>query len=185
MPLNDYGDSPTPTTGVHGVDIASQRLDDLDRACLEFALDCTQAGQTAIDLGCGLGAQSLRLASLGWKVWMCDLLDLGSRVNSINAILGAPHLHFLCKDARQLASRDLPTSATMLYSQRFIHYLTYSEAVSVLRLISTCLQPRSQLFLSASGLHSELGGSYPCSSHSLETRFAKLNSSTAKKTPNP
>ena len=59
--LNLYGDRPISTTGAHGIDVASQRLDALDKEALEQVL---QSGErlSCIDLGCGFGWQGVRFA---------------------------------------------------------------------------------------------------------------------------
>ena len=79
QPLNLYGDRLVATSGRHGGDIASQRIDELDRACLEFCLSLGP-GVAAADIGCGLGAQGFRLAALGAAVTLCDPLDISVHV---------------------------------------------------------------------------------------------------------
>src|SRR6185437_3503288 len=49
-PVNLYGDRLIRTTGSHGADIASQRLDELDREALHHNLALPDPGVTCLDL---------------------------------------------------------------------------------------------------------------------------------------
>lgn len=89
--LNSHGDVLIPTTGLHGADIPSQRIDDLDRAALHCALSigATRGNVVAVDVGAGLGAQTARFAALGLSVLMIDLVDRSNLVKSLDALYGA------------------------------------------------------------------------------------------------
>jgi acetyl-CoA acetyltransferase len=79
--LNACGDVLIRTTGRHGGDISSQRMDDLDIAALAYALQLKgTAPGAAIDLGCGQGMQGLRLAALGLDTLLIDSPAVGGRV---------------------------------------------------------------------------------------------------------
>jgi SAM-dependent methyltransferase len=172
-PLNLYGDRLMATTGRHGADIATQRMDELDKACIKFALDATET-QSAVDIGCGLGIQGARLALLGCETFLIDMLDISAAVDALRHSLGVQNVHFLRKDARNLCADDLPNAITIVFSQRFLHYLRFSEASSLIGILVSRLRPGAQLFLSVSGLNSELGEGYPARTSAIEERFARL-----------
>lgn len=167
-------------TGIHGIDVASRGLDKLDRDALHFALDCEASALAAIDLGCGRGVQSVRFAALGWRVWMYDLLDIQDSVARWNELLG-DRLTFVCKDVRRLTREDLPVAAQLLYSQRFLHHLTFADACDAVCAFAALLASGGRAYLSASGLNGELGEGYPHASRLVRARFAKLTPETAAK----
>lgn len=61
--LNKYGDQPILLAAGHGADIASQRADDLNMMAIDHAR--SRSSVFAIDIACGAGGQSLRLAQEG------------------------------------------------------------------------------------------------------------------------
>ena len=178
--LNSYGDMLMTTTGHHGADIASQRMDDLDKESLQFALTLP-SDSTACDLGCGYGAHSLRLATVLTRVLMIDLMDRSKWVEDANTVLGGTHLFAIQKDATLLSQADLPPEIHLLYSQRFIHYLRYPEAKNLLKLFASRMTRGSMMFISASGMNSELGDGYAGNKSNLEQRFASLSPRMATK----
>lgn len=179
--LNLYGDSLVMTTGKHGANISSQRMDDLDVETMLFALQLKERKGASLDLGCGIGIQGLRLASLGFKTVLIDWVPVNTTVLRAIGLDELLPLSYLMKDVRELESADLPTEIAICYSQRFIHYLTFDEAVALLRLVRGQMQSGAKLFLSASGLLSELGDNYLGKSQELSTRFARLSEYMAKK----
>ena len=116
-------------------------LDELDRQCLRFALDRCQEGGCAIDLGCGFGAQSLRLGAIGIAVTMIDIIDIYNIVTLMNHVIGSERLRFLNKNAIEVTASDLPPNIDIFYSQRFLHYLKYDDAIKVLGTVSERLNP--------------------------------------------
>src|SRR5690606_14416167 len=165
LPLNDHGDRMRPTTGEHGADIAHQRMDELDVAAVEFALSVRNSGGWAVDLGCGVGLQGLRFAALLIPTLLIDQLPPERTV--VGNPAATPCLtsllpwRYLQKDVRTLRATDLPNDVVLAYSQRFIHYLPLHEALHILRMLHGRMTSGGRLFLSASGLNSELGTHYP------------------------
>jgi hypothetical protein len=172
--LNDLGDRLVPTTGRHGADIARQRLDALDRAALRHAIGL-ELPATALDLGGGHGMQALRLAALGLDTWLIDQLPRAQTVLGIAGLAEALPLRHLQIDARALAAGDLPDAIALCCSQRFIHYLRRAEALALLRLVRERMRPDARLYLSASGLDSELGDGYAAARVPVTERFASLS----------
>jgi hypothetical protein len=100
------------------------------------------------------------------------------RVQDLSQLLS---ISYLQKDARMLTSEDFGDDIGIAYSQRFIHYLRFSEAVSLLTLVRSKMRTDGKLFLSASGLLSELGNDYYGSNQELSNRFAPLTPTMAEK----
>lgn len=178
--LNDLGDQLLPTTGRHGADIARQRLDALDRAALRHAIGL-ELPATALDLGGGYGMQALRLAALGLDTWLIDQLPRAQTVLGIAGLAEALPLRHLQIDARALNAGDLPESIALCCSQRFIHYLRRADALALLRLVRGRMRPAGRLYLSASGLDSELGEAYAGARAPVVERFAALAPAMAGK----
>lgn len=173
--MNLYGDKPVRTTGSHGVDIGSQRMDELDLEALRLAVSSSEIHEkVAIDLGCGLGFQGIRLAILGWQSILYDILDIHDRIDIVREVVGVQGLEFRKLDLRQASVNDFPPTIGLIFSQRFIHYLRFEEASRLLALVASKLCPSGRLFLSASGMESELGLGYVASEDPVEVRFAVL-----------
>jgi hypothetical protein len=179
--LNLHGDRLVPTSGRHGANISSQRLDELDIRALRYALDQSNRPAAALDLGCGLGLQGLRFASFGLPTVLIDQLPVEMTVLGLADLPALLPISYLQRYARQLAAGDLPAVLQLCYSQRFIHYLRFGEAVDLLRLIRGRMPPGARLFLSASGLASELGLGYTGHDSPLSERLAPLEPGLAAK----
>lgn len=179
--LNLYGDKLIATTGRHGSDIASQRMDALDRKCIEFALQLSGNDNYALDVGCGLGIQGVRLAVLGIETLLIDRLDINKTLDLLSCSLGISNIQLLLEDVRKLTANDIPKRPNIVLSQRFIHYLKYQEAQTFLATIAKVMPVKSRLFISASGLYSELGDAYKDKEKNINERFCLLESTMAKK----
>lgn len=180
-PLNVYGDSLITTTGTHGADISSQRMDDLDVAAMLYALGLPNRTGAALDLGCGIGIQGLRFASLGFRTVLIDRMPADRTVLRASGLAALLPISYLMKDAKDLEAAELPADIAICYSQRFIHYLQFEQAVALLRLMRARMRPGAKLFLSASGLLSELGNGYDGKSQELSRRFSPLAAPMAEK----
>jgi hypothetical protein len=172
MPTNVYGDDLDLAEGGHGAEIARQRMDALDREALAYALELGSG--CAIDLGCGAGVQGLRFAALGFETVLIDTLPHERTVLGAAEIDRVLPIRYLRTDARGLREDDLPARVALAYSQRFIHHLAFGEAVALLRVVRARMPAGARLFLSASGLASELGEGYRDASRPLSARYAAL-----------
>ena len=159
-----------------GHDVSSQRFDDLDKSCIEFAIDCLKYKRKkniAIDLGCGLGIQGLRLGLLGYVTHVYDIAPLPQVIREINLHYPLCKVRSLRTDLRDIKKNQFP-QADIVYSQRFLHYLRYNDAKMLLHKIFEVMRNDGRLFLSVSGLHSEIGQNHPHREVSIEERYAKL-----------
>ena len=167
------------TSASHGTDIASQWTDELDLEALRFVVSPKIPKRVALDLGCGLGTQGIRFAVLGCRSFLYDIVDIGERIERIKQALDITALEFRKLDLRQATPEDFPADAGVAYSQRFIHYLRFDEASRLLQSLAGRLCAKARLFLSASGLGSELGAGYAHAGAPVEHRFAPLAGAVA------
>ena len=158
----------------HGLDIASQWTDELDLEALRFLVSPKIPVRVAVDLGCGLGVQGIRFAVLGCATTLYDMVDIGERVDEVRRVLALPAIAFRCLDLRQASPEDFPARIGLAYAQRVIHYLRFEEAARLLSLLAARLAAGARLFISASGLESELAAGYAHAAVALEQRFAPL-----------
>ena len=180
---NELGDEIITTTGSHGVDVSSQRLNNLDKTGLRYALDLDlyEGSHSAVDLGCGLGSQGVRFSLLGMDTTLIDIHDISDRVDLLSDLFSLGDLQFTQTDARELQADDLPDGISLLHSQRFIHYLTFEEARALLSLLAERMASSGRAFISASGLYSELGDDYPDRDVALEDRYSNLSPTMAER----
>lgn len=179
--LNLYGDKRKHLAGTHGVDISSQRMDDLDRKCLQFALEQNSDDLAAVDLGCGLGIQGIRLALTGIETLLIDTLSIKNRLKQLTDLLELQNIQFLQKDVRLLLPEDLSEKIQILYSQRFIHYLKFDEAEALIKMIAERMETGGRVFLSASGIDMELADGYSDRDKAVHDRYSPLSGNMALK----
>lgn len=173
-PLNLYGDKLNPTISNLGADIASQRADDLDNMAIA-RLRSLSAPARALDVGSAAGGQSIRMALAGAHVVALDLDDYA------DAMLGAARqaglvdkCTFVQADIVKLDVEASFGSFDVITCQRMIHYLPFAAAAEIVRQLKRALTPEGRLYISASGLHSELGNGYPASHVPVAQRYAPL-----------
>jgi len=159
----------------HGVDVASQRLDDLDREALGRIKRhvCDNGTSDVGDYGCGRGGFAMAAAGVGAKVHAVDIADFSSDITH-------PKIEFYKADLLE----DLQTNSERfdtILCQRTIHYLPHSEAQRAVSLFYEALRPNGCLFLSASGMESELGMSYPGQIEDINQRFHRLSAEMGAK----
>ena len=71
-----------------------------------------------------------------------------------------------------MLASDIYKPPSIVYSQRFFHYLKYQEAGDLIQTLSESMPENSRLFLSASGIESELGNHYKAKSLPIENRYS-------------
>jgi 2-polyprenyl-3-methyl-5-hydroxy-6-metoxy-1,4-benzoquinol methylase len=172
-----YIDRQLTTTSGHGVDVAIQREDDLDCSAIERIKSLIDRPQGtvvhALDAACAAGGQARRMARAGAVVTAVDLHDYGADLLNAAAEEGLTGIEFVQADLghadlyRELGQFDV------IIAQRFIHYLPFPEAIDVVKLFKSALVPDGKLYLSASGLRSELGRNYN-GAIALANRFSEL-----------
>ena len=192
--LNELGDKYL-VAGICGADISVQRADELDEACVHFAHLSKLRGYDvhALDIGGGIGAQSLRLAAVGAKATLVDITDQGqsvilpkfsARIDNQSLVEGSAR--FIAGDIRELvtaSSLGLDRSYEIVYSQRMWSSIPYNDALEVLQKLTTdggC-SPDAVFFVSAIGLYSEIGENYPHRNKQVRDRWSLYDQVMAHK----
>ncbi len=162
----------------YGVDVASKRADDLDKALTKHLQ--TKQSPKALDLGCGAGGQSLRMAKVGAEVTAVDKHDFNDTFSELK--------HELCSDEGSLnfIQGDLTELPVLLNSevfdgvclQRVLHYLTYDEAKELLSYLHKIV--KDKLYVSVTGMGSDVGIDYLGKDVKIGDRYFKLNPEKAE-----
>lgn len=179
--VNGHGDRRIEAGAGHGIDIASQRADDLDELAIAHLqhLRADRLLALAADLGCGQGAQAVRMARTGATTYGVDLAPLfGPALAAARAeSLG---MTFITGDLRQIESL-LPRAVNVIVCQRTLHYFNSADVHQVLAGIRRILLPGGRFYASASGIDSELGLDYAGRSEPPARRYRELAPAMADK----
>lgn len=152
----------------HGVDVAMNRADSLDKQVLAYIAD--NPGCRVLDLGSGAGGQSVRMVEVGATVVAVDQFDFSEQFSEYG--YDDERLRFVCEDIAglgQLKEEQFDVSVC----QRTIHYLRYEQALTLLKQLRGIV--RDKLFISVTGTGSLVGDTYPASGMPLPDRFASLS----------
>lgn len=174
--INDYGDNAVPTPDGYGIDIGSQRQDDLDRQAMAYVLQCLSDGRIPclVELGGGQGTQAVRFARAGANVLMIDRDNQAEKLfaTAITEYGLVPEcLRFRQVDFSALTPTDMPEAIDILYSQRAIHYVPYLKAHDLLRICRDRMAEDAMIFISAAGYDTEYGKTFPSRNVPLENRY--------------
>lgn len=184
--LNAYGDVARPTEAGHGMDIASQRADELDLLAIEqvktlVARGGAKGGVLALDIGCGHGGQAARMAHAGAQVLAIDVEDCADKVAASMREQGVADAAWAFQriGIERVGSFDL--QANVIVCQRMIHYLRHGDALAALMALRRVAAQGATLYLSASGIDSELADGYVGQDVDVRQRFATLRPDRASK----
>lgn len=162
----------------YGFDVAVNRADDLDKCMLEHI--AREESPSVIDIGCGLGGQSLRMALSGAKVFAVDIDDYEKQFIELrdNNNLSEEQLMFLRGNLRDVESVIGERTFEIGCLQRVIHYLPYNDALLVLKSIRNSVKV---IYISVSGLDSAIGEGYVDKDKSVTERFCHLSAESREK----
>ncbi|CAB3754677.1 class I SAM-dependent methyltransferase [Paraburkholderia humisilvae] len=179
--LNDYGDKRNPTISNHGVDIAAQRADDLDLMALEH-LRSVKGQARALDVASASGGQAIRMALAGADVLALDIDDYSEAFRGAASAVGVEaRCGFVQQDITDYDIAGNLGHFDAIVCQRMIHYLPYGVAIEVVRTLRRALKSGGRLFISASGLHSELGTDYMGDRLPIDRRYELLSNAMVEK----
>ncbi|MEY3784161.1 MAG: hypothetical protein RLZZ230_483 [Candidatus Parcubacteria bacterium] len=159
----------------YGVDIASERIDDMDKKMLAYLFSQTDIEiLKVLDIGCGAGGQSVRMALAGARVVALDIHDFSSNFAAARAefSLTESKLTFVHSDMTDTSSFWATEQYDLCSLQRVLHYLPYEEAAAVIRTLRQ--QVKGQLYLTVTGLSSDIGNYYSSANQELSERFYPL-----------
>jgi|GEM_PF-389038 len=188
--INKYGDVRSATVTGHGVDIASQRTDDLDKKALAFIKSLTRNREgniRVLDVGCGPGGQAVRMVQAGASVTALDMVNYSEQINTSMRRAGLESgLEFrqaqIPQDIDRRANPNLVLEeVSIIFSQRMIHYLPLKRAQRALAVFRDICEEGGRLYLSASGLTSELSDGYKAKNRPLANRFGLVSKAIAEK----
>ncbi len=162
----------------YGVDVASMRADDLDKIMLKDIL--IKNNPSVLDIGCGSGGQSLRLVQSGAKVLGVDSYDFSSLFlkKSKENNLSENSLSFVSGNMKNLKSLLNGKVFDDCCVQRAIHYLTYEDAKHFLTELYKVVS--SNLYISVTGIDSEIGCGYQDKTELIRDRFCYLDKVSAE-----
>jgi hypothetical protein len=182
--LNLYGDVKLSSHTKFGQDIASQRFDELDRSCTRFALNLLDKGRKvnrAVDLGSGKGIQGVRLGLMGFETVIYDIEPMPNLIEEVRKLYPLCKIKKIRTDLQNIKPEFFPQAIDICYSQRFIHYLRFNDAVLLLKKVFANMRSGGRLFISASGLHSEIGRAHPQHDLPASERYARIEPAMAEK----
>ncbi len=176
----------TLTPNRHGKDISSNYEDVLDYACLqhveELAKKHPERDIKTLDLGCGLGAISIKMAELGARVTMFDLSNMPKN-NIIRAIaekrVRYDNIIFKKESFASLSEDKIPNDLDIFYSQRALHFLRYEELKNTLSNVFNKMADGGKAFLSLASCEGSFAILYPALRDDLKERFCRLDKKVA------
>jgi SAM-dependent methyltransferase len=158
----------------YGFDVAVTRADDLDKRMVQ-GVQKRQLPR-ALDIGCGGGGQSVRLATAGASVLSVDVMDYTAVFAASRTAHGLPEgvLSFVQSDLRSLGDVLDSRRFDLICLQRTLHYVQYSTAVEVLRSLRTYISTGGTLYISVTGIESDIGLHYDDAQKKVSDRFCQL-----------
>ena len=158
-------------------------MDELDLRTLKYGLGLGRRKRkfaNFVDLGAGLAIQSVRMALNGYQAFAYDLIAAPQTLASIARSYQVGRVTYITGDLSKLSVSAFPRSIDIIYSQRFIHYLTFEDAVSLLARLATRMKKGGHLFLSAAGFDTEIAQQHPDRSKPIAERFSVIDSEAAR-----
>lgn len=163
----------------YGVDVAIRRADDLDKLMLDWVKQNKLS--KVLDLGSGAGGQSLRLVEAGAKVIAIDIIDYSEEFAKLRNenFLAEDILEFVREDIRRLKALLKNRKFDVCCLQRVIHYLPYRDALDLLIYLRNVISKK--LYISVTGLASDIGHNFSDKNKPIESRFCRLDAELAEK----
>ncbi|WP_205183645.1 bifunctional 2-polyprenyl-6-hydroxyphenol methylase/3-demethylubiquinol 3-O-methyltransferase UbiG, partial [Burkholderia sp. LMG 13014] len=140
---------------------------------------CTENEETP---GSASGAQAIRMASAGAAVTALDLHDHSADFSGAAREAGVAGLcDFVQANVMQFDVVGNLGHQDVIVCQRMIHYLAWDDALQAVLQLRYALAADGRLYVSASGLHSELGQDYGHALYGAEQRYCELANEMAEK----
>lgn len=157
----------------YGVDVAITRADDLDKLMLDYATNFSSPA--VLDVGSGSGGQAVRLAKIGAKVTAVDIYNFSNEILSVIASNNLPKksINFIHANIIDIVTTFPDSNFDFIYLQRMLHYLKYNEAEFLLKKLRPLT--KGKLFISVTGINSDISRNYSDKNMPLEARYSCLN----------
>ena len=125
-------------------------------------------------MGCGAGGQSVRMAQAGASVLGVDVLDFSDAFSALRTehTLSTTQLRFERHDMRDLLHIINDRQIDVCLLQRVMHYVRYEEALFLLQALKNTGVQR--VYISVTGLESDIGKSYIDADKRVQERFCTL-----------
>ncbi|MFM2339752.1 MAG: hypothetical protein RLZZ360_388 [Candidatus Parcubacteria bacterium] len=153
----------------YGVDVASTRLDDLDKRVLADVRERIGRVEevSVLDVGCGQGGLALVLTQAGAIVTALDIPDYSSAFQNETAAT----IEFVQADVREWIQNNT-VQFDMVVLQRVLHYLPNHEAKKLLRALRDVT---ATLYLSVTGTTTAIASHYDKVHELIERRWGVLD----------
>lgn len=151
------------TTAQYRHMIETQRMDDLDRATLDFIKlkqdEVKERSVQIMEFGGRYGAHTKRMSVAGADITMIDLIDLHGKYFSScghdGKTFGA--INHIQKNFLDINAQDIPNPLDIIYSQRALNYIPYADLLKLLNNLFQHLESDGAIFLSLAGKDTEYG----------------------------
>lgn len=156
----------------YGVDVASVRLDDLDKRVLAAVEQMVGAGVSpcVLDVGCGQGGLSGALAAAGATVTAIDIDDYGDVLHGQSMSHGDA-IDFIHADIRDWVTTNTERF-NLVVLQRVLHYLPYEDARIALEKLHVV---SDRFYLSVTGAETAIANHYEVLKEPITERWGKLD----------
>lgn len=156
----------------YGVDIASSRLDDLDKRVLTAVEQMVNAGASprVLDVGCGQGGLARALVEVGGAVTALDIDDYAETIQVTSASLDVA-IDFIQLDIREWVATNTD-QFDLVVLQRVLHYLPYKDAQIVLEKLR---HVSDKLYLSVTGTTTAIASHYDALTMPITERWGRLD----------
>ena len=163
----------------YGIDVASVRQDDIDKISIEHIK--AKNDPKVLDLGSGAGGHSVRLAGAGAIVTSVDSFDFSKKFEKIRGETGLTEDRLLFRQGNLASLEEVLEGHKFddAYCQRTIHYVAHYQTVRTLKFLKNVVADK--LFISVTGLNSEIGQGYVDKNKKVQDRFANLSADSQKK----
>jgi cyclopropane fatty-acyl-phospholipid synthase-like methyltransferase len=108
-------------------------------------------------------------------------LKIDFKLKIFKKLFALKKLHLKKKNLKNVDYKDFPKNIDFVYSARFLHYLTYEEAEDLFRKFSKNMKKNGKVFITVSGINSDIGKDYSCKKNEISKRNCFLSKSNQKR----
>ncbi len=156
----------------YGVDVASTRLDDLDKRVLAAVKEMVSAGVSprVLNVGCGQGGLARALVQVGAAVTALDIDDYSDVIHE-QSVSHSDAINYIQADIRDWVATNTE-QFDLVVLQRVLHYVPYEDARMVLEKLHSV---SDTLYLSVTGTTTTIASHYEALTKPITERWGKLD----------